>query len=307
VPVTSEPRVFCSNLAREAREPLAGTASHALGCVLFSYPKRLWGRDALDSEGLPSAVKNELARLRDERDVITRFVSHEGTWNGRTELAFFPQRRRYVDVAMDDVAALLASLRRGELPEGGASVDTPILLVCTHGQRDRCCARFGLELTNELRALPVGRVEVREASHLGGDRFAPTVLVLPSGHMYGHLEPSDAPGLALAASGGAPLLPRFRGSLWLDPLAQLAEVAAFGLSQFRGVVPTLGPIEVTELDARHASLRTTAVAGDRRLELTLRCVLERRQVFGDCRNAERDRRGGVEVWRILDVATAPPA
>lgn len=305
--MTSDTRLFCSDLARRAREPLAGTASHARGCVLVSYPKRLWGTDALDSEGLPPAARAELLRLIDERDVITRFLAYEGEWNGRTEVSFFPEGLRYTDVPIGELAALLGKARRGELADAEPVV-RPTIAVCTHGQRDRCCALYGLALTEELRRVATATgapIDVREASHLGGDRFAPTVLVLPSGEMYGHLVPSDAGALLSAAAGGPAVLPRLRGSLWLEPVAQLAEVAAFGLPAFRAVRPTLGPIAVTDVDAGHRLLRATVTSGDDHVVMVVRCAFERRQVFGDCRNAERDRRGAVDAWVIEDVETEP--
>ncbi len=297
--------MLCSDLARSEREPLAGTASHAQGCVLLAYPKRLWGRDALESEGLPADVSIELTRLREDRDVITRFVAHEGAWNGRTEISFFPERLRYRDVPLEAAAQLLAAARCSALPARGEAVTASVIAVCTHGQRDRCCALYGVALAQELRARAAAAgsaVAICEASHLGGDRFAPTVLVLPSGHTYGHLELADAAALLAAAAGGAPLLPRFRGSLWLEPLEQLAEVAAFGLPGLGDGLPLLGPIAVTRVGSAQAVLRTTVSCGDDVRALVVRCAMERRRVFGDCRNAERDRRGGVSVWTIEEVS-----
>lgn len=300
--------MFCSDLARRAREPLAGTASHALGCVLLGYPKRLWGRDALASEGFSPELSSELLRLVDERDVVTRLMAHEGTWTGRTEVVFFPEGLRFRDVAMDEVLALISAARRGSLPEGGERQRDPIILCCTHGQRDRCCALFGLAIVVALRAAlrPGAPIEIREASHLGGDRFAATAMVLPSGHTYGHLEPADAPALLTAASGGAPLVSRFRGSLWLEPAAQLAEAAAFALTEFRDLLPTLDPIEVSPIDRERCELRTKAQSGDHRVAIVVRCALEQRRVVGDCHNADRHRTGQVGVWRVEEVLTSIP-
>lgn len=295
----SAPRVFCSDLARAEREPLAGTASHARGCALISYPKRLWARDALASAGLPSALGPVLERLRERHDVVTRLVAHEGPWRGRVEVSLFPQNRRHRDVPLADVPALLERAR----PDEGERIERPLVACCTHGVRDACCARFGTALVRALRASAAGtgaQVEVREASHLGGDRFAPTVLVLPSGHMYGHLEPRDAPALLEAARGGAPLHACFRGSLWLDPLEQLAEVAALDAARARGkALVSLGAIARTDHDEAHATLRLTPrLEGGESLELEVRCVRRRRLVLGDCRAARTGRRGAVSVWAI---------
>lgn len=308
------PRVFCSDLARAAREPLAGTASHARGCVLISYPKRLWARDALASEGIPERLRSTLSRLADRHGVVTRLVAHEGPWNARVEVSLFPQNRRHTDVPLDEVATLLETSE----PEDGEPLSAPVIACCTHGVRDACCARFGMAFVSALRvagterAMGGGpRVEVREATHLGGDRFAPTILVLPSGHTYGHLEPTDAAALLAGVHDGVPLLPRFRGSLWLDPLEQLAEIAAFDLARARSLevghalVASIGPIVCTDEDGGRATLRCTAtLVGPRtseprtseHLALELRCARQTRLVVGDCRAVERGRRGSAAVW-----------
>jgi hypothetical protein len=340
-------RRYCSLSARAAREPLAGTASHGRGCIVFAYPKRLWHRNALASEGLPKALTNAFAHAQEQLDVVTRFVSPDRAmgggaprggvrgaepWSGSeeesstserrrgpgaaspraapeartteaesTEITFYPAGMRFEDVPLEAAADVVMGYVRGTLTSPRIA-PRPMLLVCTHGQRDRCCARFGLALTRALEACDAReRVEVREASHLGGDRFAPTVLVLPSGHMYGHLTPDDAPALLRAALGGPPLLPRFRGSFWREPLEQLADVAAFGLSREGEPPPTLSTIEVADLDDTHSELSFRAHWPDRSQALRVRCLHEHRRVHGDCRALDTGRTGGVDTWRIVEV------
>ena len=66
----------------------------------------------------------------------------------------------------------------------------PILLVCTHGVHDTCCALRGRPVAAALAARWPG--QVWECSHVGGDRFAPNVVVLPDGFYYGNLDPETA-------------------------------------------------------------------------------------------------------------------
>ncbi|HTX01075.1 MAG TPA: sucrase ferredoxin, partial [Acidimicrobiales bacterium] len=69
------------------------------------------------------------------------------------------------------------------------------VLVCTHGRRDRCCGSLGTVLADELAAelgagkgdLPAG-VRLWRTSHTGGHRFAPSVIVLPEGTVWGLLD-----------------------------------------------------------------------------------------------------------------------
>lgn len=290
---------YCSVIAAAAKEPLAGTASHGRGCLVFAYPKRLWGRNALSSEGLPAALVEAFADIQERLDVVTRFVASESAET--TELTFYPAGMRFSDVPIEAAADVIRGYVDGSLTRGEIAA-RPMLLTCTHGQRDRCCARFGLALMDAMRACEgVDAIDVREASHLGGDRFAPTVLVLPSGHMYGHLTPDDAPRLIEAALGGPPLLARFRGSFWRDVREQLADVAAFGLSRDGEPPPTLSSIDVKDLDDDHSELAFRATWTDRSQELRVCCVRERRRVVGDCRAADEQRTGGVDAWRIEDV------
>lgn len=292
-------RRYCSLIARAAGEPLGGTASHGRGCLVLAYPKRLWHRNALASEGLPAALMDAFAYAQDELDVVTRLVAHDRA--DTTELTFYPAGLRFSDVRLEDAADVVMGYLRGTIA-GGVVAARPMLLACTHGQRDRCCARFGLALTRALEACEGHeQLDVREASHLGGDRFAPTVLVLPSGHMYGHLTPDDAPALLRAALGGEPLLSRFRGSFWREPLEQLAEVAAFGLPRLGGVTPTLSSITARASDELRTELSFRATWGAETRRLVVRCARQRRRVHGDCRAADEDRTGGVDTWRIEDV------
>ena len=66
-----------------------------------------------------------------------------------------------------DLSAVLADPGRYE------AVAEPHYFVCTNGQRDVCCARFGLPVYAGLRA-QVGQ-RVWQVTHLGGHRFAPNV------------------------------------------------------------------------------------------------------------------------------------
>jgi hypothetical protein len=99
---------------------------------------------------------------------------------------------------------------------------TPTYLVCTHGAHDTCCAVRGRPLA---RSLPADPADVWETSHLGGDRFAANVLVLPHGHVYGQV-PGDGAELVHAVERGQVLLPRLRGRAGLTAPAQAAQLHA---------------------------------------------------------------------------------
>ena len=82
----------------------------------------------------------------------------------------------------------------------GRADPDPLYLVCSHGRHDPCCGQRGPPLVAGLAASRPERVW--QASHLGGCRFAPTVLVLPLGLMYGRVPPSAADELIAATEAG---------------------------------------------------------------------------------------------------------
>jgi hypothetical protein len=109
----------------------------------------------------------------------------------------------------------------------------PVALVCSHSRHDVCCALRGRPVAAALETQWPGRVW--ECSHLGGDRFAATMVLLPQGLCYGRLdEQSGAEVLAAHARGL--LLPEHLRGRCADP----REVqAAASLAYQAGLAPPL--------------------------------------------------------------------
>ena len=68
------------------------------------------------------------------------------------------------------------------------------ILVCTHGNRDRCCGSIAVPLYNRLRnehrKSPdrVNSIRIWRTSHTGGHRFAPTVIDLPQARYWAYVD-----------------------------------------------------------------------------------------------------------------------
>jgi hypothetical protein len=101
-------------------------------------------------------------------------------------------------------------LRALDFTSPGALSDHPLFLVCTHGKHDRCCARYGRPLYAALRE-QTDDEWVWQSSHVGGDRFAGNVVVLPHGLYYGRVEPADVWTLVDEHAAGRIDLERYRG------------------------------------------------------------------------------------------------
>jgi hypothetical protein len=116
----------------------------------------------------------------------------------------------------------LAALAAGERPPAGNAAG-PMYLVCAHGSRNRCCARFGGPLA---RALAGGYPEhLWETTHLGGHKFAANMVLLPHGLYYGQCDRETAAAAIEAYRRGEVLGRGFRGRAGQDPAAQRAEHA----------------------------------------------------------------------------------
>ena len=117
-------------------------------------------------------------------------------------------------------------------PPGFGTPTEAALLVCTHGRREVCCARYGRPVAQKL-AERFGPL-VWETTHVGGDRFAANLVFLPSGRYFGRLDPDEAVRVADAALRGRIDLDRFRGTAGLPEEAQAAEFLlrrALGIEQ----------------------------------------------------------------------------
>ena len=97
----------------------------------------------------------------------------------------------------------------------------PLLVVCTNGRRDVCCASFGRPVVTAVHErLPY---RVWETTHLGGHRFAPTCAVLPFGVVYGRMDAQAAEHVFAAARHGRFVLTGYRGRSTFQPPVQAAE------------------------------------------------------------------------------------
>ena len=125
----------------------------------------------------------------------------------------------------DDLAEMAAELEHGWPRRPPAAVDSaPVFLVCTHGRHDACCALRGRPVAQALHHARPGRVW--ETTHLGGDRFAANLLVLPTGDLYGRVPSLAAAELADRVEAGEVVPELMRGRIGLPPIAQAALVFA---------------------------------------------------------------------------------
>jgi hypothetical protein len=189
--------------------------------VLIEQPGP-WGRDALAESRFDATVAPLLARRSRAENVRLLLVRRPGD-----RLADSGRRWAYAD-SRPGREGLWWSVRSSDAdlvdapwdgsvgePAGG-----PVYLVCTHGGHDACCALRGRPLARTLPA--PGPADVWECSHLGGDRFAANLLVLPHGFSYAQVS-DDGADIVAAHGRDQVALPWLRGRAGLQPAAQAAQ------------------------------------------------------------------------------------
>ncbi|MCD4535408.1 sucrase ferredoxin [Nocardioides sp. cx-169] len=225
-----DPAFRCSRASTLRNDPAAGTASTVRAFLLIEHPGP-WGVDALRDARLPDGLGDSVARAAAAalvRPLLVRRPDRRTHHDGlRVFAAFAHPTRSFVETTiLADPHQLLdldlAALGAGRSP-GLTPHDAPLLCVCTHGRHDACCAERGRPVVAALAA--AHPEETWEVSHIGGDRFAGNLLVLPQGLYYGRLDAVSALAVADGHAAGHVDLEHLRGRSAYAMPVQFAEIA----------------------------------------------------------------------------------
>ena len=276
--MTNPADVFCSDIQAE---PLPGTAKTGSTYVLLEWPGP-WSRDVLDGDTLGAELSAKLKAHLAQHNATLLLIRH--TSRERRAIADHHVYLVFADEAVTEVLhvdgpeAVLDLDLSGPGKNGAQRRDTPLVLVCTHGKRDRCCAVKGRALVRELER---GDDVVWETSHIKGHRFAPTMLLMPWAYSFGRMSQAAASAMIDHALAGRYFVPGNRGRGTLPPPAQAAEIAVaaelsrageeVGIGQLLVDAP-VSPAPNTTGDTATVNVR----AGDRAFTVSLR----RREVDG---------------------------
>jgi hypothetical protein len=183
----------CSDQSLARNDPLYGTASAGMAWALLEL-QGAWGRSAfVDSAGIVEpALGRAITRRFEAAGMRIAAIRRPGRRSATPRWRWF--------IAQSGEGS--ESLRGGEVSGPGDYLDVavdgsdgelataPLVAVCAHGKHDQCCAVRGRGATAAIAArYPES---TWECSHLGGDRFAATMLVLPEGLCYGRVDSTDA-------------------------------------------------------------------------------------------------------------------
>ncbi|NEO90709.1 MAG: sucrase ferredoxin [Moorea sp. SIO3G5] len=195
---------FCSDHSQHLGEDIIGSGTNYQVYVLVEC-RQPWLSNAMDSKYIPENLRSLVDEVK-HRKLPVRFllIANNKTLKAdQTKLLIYSHNgearlKGYTKLEFDvtnlgEVAGIVKQFLAGETPNCVTQdSDTRDILVCTHGSRDVCCARYGnpfyCKALATVTELSLSNVRLWKASHFGGHRFAPTAIDFPDGRYYGVLD-----------------------------------------------------------------------------------------------------------------------
>lgn len=211
-------------VSRALNEALYGTIKPANIWFLLEY-NGVYTQDVWNDARIPLEVKSKLQGLKKSRALLIRQPKQINAVDRRVSLFvvnaaaekphyFKLMLERYEDILSLDFDAVLA----GQIVPAESQ---PLYLVCTNGKRDICCSRYGVALYDAL--VQAHAENVWQVSHIGGHRFAGTMLCFPFAICYGFLTAEDAPKVLDSYKRDSILLDKLRGNALYPQVVQVGE------------------------------------------------------------------------------------
>jgi hypothetical protein len=247
--------------------------------VLLPVNKRFWGASELNTAWAAPAQIDAIKRARGA-GVTTRLYNPAADARAGDILVHASPSASLA--SLEITSGLIDALSAQGWATRAAG---PVLAVCTQGTRDRCCAKWGFAVYREALSLwAQGRFPFKplECSHLGGDRFAATGVVFPSGSMYGHLDRVDLEALGAAEGEGRILADNYRGRVFEGELLQIVRA---GLARDGHAVGAVSPLEILNPEAAPADLTVSANG----VLFRVRLGMAETDFFGSCKAVAQGR------------------
>jgi hypothetical protein len=246
------PPMRCADAARMRGEPLHASAVRYSRFLLLEVPGA-WGRSALDGNSMDPGVARQLAAKAAAAGVHVLLIRRPGRQRS-ADLPGDEARPKAWALADTSPDAETVSWGSWDVPADLLGVDLTaglpaavatagpqrLALVCTNGKRDQCCAIRGRPVAA---AIAAAGWDAWECSHLGGHRFAATIMLLPTGDMFGWLDPESAVDVLRRFDAGQLMLSHHRGRAGQPALVQAAlhaaavRLADFNRGAFRAAPP----------------------------------------------------------------------
>jgi len=112
------------------------------------------------------------------------------------DIYVYPEKIKYLGVKESDIPALVNDhIVGGKISDAVKHVSVDgmhLVLVCTHGTRDKRCGRSGPQVLEKVQEIIDNKglhdqIKVLGSSHIGGHKYAGVLTVYPQGDWYGYV------------------------------------------------------------------------------------------------------------------------
>jgi len=271
-------KTFCSSISLQRGEEILGTATFAKAYLMIRMEKRNWNFGLKDAN-ISNDLKEKLNKLQNSGVKIIFFQGIPGDPH-----FFYFSKSGWIsgeclDIINEDKL----------LPVDEQKIN--IIFVCVHGQRDACCARFGYTVFSELRELGTN---VRQCSHVGGDRFAANMLKFPEGDCFGHLR-------TMVEIGNNNLLSslqqseKYRGCVFIHPKAQIALAKLIECGHVKNTM------EFNSVASWHCPSDDVLLVSVKNQSFKFLFKKEEVQGFGDCNRLRENKSNLFSKWTLVST------
>jgi hypothetical protein len=187
--VTIKRGTLCSLDSLEAEEEMYGTATRVDTWLMLEYNGR-WSGEAFRDSKIPEKVKGRISRYLDgipnsRLQLVKKQEQIEGGikfYIARSE----EKKPRLYEFEINEYEDLLDLDIDSIMQNGSSERREPIYLICTNGEHDQCCGKFGMPVFLDM-AQGTHSADTWQTTHIGGHRFATTFVCLPHGIYYGRV------------------------------------------------------------------------------------------------------------------------
>lgn len=231
---------FCCQLSKANGEDPIGSAVNYDHFIFIELPEP-WSKNTVYEHPQLGVIHKMGKALRQESKIHARVMAIAPDYDSnpnqirvlyyRRPIGSFAQfEKQEFLISPEDIISLATALlgRSDELSQFESyrcpTNDLRDMMICTHGSYDMACGRFGYPIYRKIReAYSNVPLRIWKCTHIGGHQFAPTLLDLPTGHYWGHLETEILDLLIYRQGSVGDLRPFYRGWAGLDWAEQIAE------------------------------------------------------------------------------------
>ncbi len=219
-------KILCYESSLGANEEMYGTAPRVDLWLLVEY-RGNWSGSAYKDSKIPKSVKShlnkELKAVKNSRlQLIKKHDNHKDDLRCYIAVSTEANPRLY-EFNFSDYKDLTSLKIKKILKSDNNLSDEKIYIVCTNGEYDTCCGKFGMPVYLDVAKGKYGS-KTWEANHIGGHRFASTFVCLPHGLVYGRIRDGKvAESIIKEYENGNINLQSYRGRSCFPPQVQAAE------------------------------------------------------------------------------------